>query len=62
MAQMEELSEQCGKFCWRWNDLVVKQGKKIRALALVLDPGEGSSGSVFLNALQEDTSSAVRVF
>ena len=70
MAEMEEPSQRCGKFCWRWKDSMGKQQKKIK------EPWpwswtwqRPSSGSVFLclglgNALQlpkEDLASAVRV-
>ena len=29
MAEMEELSKQCGRFCWRWKDSNTKQRKKM---------------------------------
>ena len=36
--EMEEPSKQCGKFCWRWKDSMVKAKEEDQgALALVLD-------------------------
>ena len=48
-GEMEEPSKQCGKFCWRWKGLMVKQGKKIKEPWLwSWTWRRPSSGSVFL--------------
>ena len=72
MVETEELSAQCGKFLWKWKDLMDRQKQKIKELwLLVLDlmkafrASQPSSGLGLSDAFQlpkEDLASAVRLF